>query len=29
VLILLEQFVRQAHGPTRVVSDRAVKNFDF
>ena len=29
MLIMLEQFFRQAHGPTGVVSDRAVNNFDL
>lgn len=29
MLIMLEQFVHQAHGPTGVVSDRAVDNLDF
>jgi len=29
VLIILQQFIHQAHGPTRVVSDRAVNDLDF
>jgi len=29
MLIMLEQFIQQAHGPTGVVSDRAVDNLDF
>jgi hypothetical protein len=29
VLIILQQFIHQAHGPTGVMSDRAVHNFDF
>ena len=28
MLIMLEQFVYQAHGPTGVVSDRAVHDLD-
>jgi hypothetical protein len=29
MLIMLEQFIHQAHGPIGVVSDRAVYDFDF
>jgi hypothetical protein len=29
MLIMLEQFVHQAHGPTGVVSDGAVHDLDF
>jgi hypothetical protein len=29
VLVVFEQFIHQAHGPTCIVSDRAVHNFDF
>ena len=29
MLIMLEQFVHQAHGPTGVVSDRGVHDLDF
>jgi len=29
VLIILEQFFCQTHGPTQVVSDRAINDLDF
>jgi len=29
MLVILEQFLCQAHGPTQVVSDRAINDFDF
>lgn len=29
VLIILQQLICQAHGPTGVVSDRAINDFDF
>jgi hypothetical protein len=29
VLELFKQFIRQAHGPAGVVSDRAIDNFDL
>ena len=29
VLIVLEQFIHQAHGPASVVSDRAIDNLDL
>ena len=29
MLVILEQFFCQAHGPTQIVSDRAIDNFYF
>ena len=29
MLIVLQQFIYQAHGPTGIVSDRAVNDLDF
>jgi hypothetical protein len=29
MLVVLEQFIHQAHGPARIVSDRAVNDLDF
>jgi hypothetical protein len=29
VLIILEQFFRQAHGPTGVMSDRTIDDLDL